>query len=275
MSSGRSSFYWPMRIAPEPYRSGLFAIYAWCRHMDDIIDGPLPPEDKAAVLALWRGYFLNERSATTMDSESVMIAMTLSAAITAHDLPSGLFLRVINGMEMDLAGVMRAPSLAMLQAYAHAVASAPGELCLNVLGWRGKGAAEFSHALGEAVQYTNILRDMDEDATQGRLYLPREALDSAGIDAQDPKIVMADKRLGDAWLALALMAEENFYLSDSLLPDAQTRTKIRAALAMMAVYRGLWRTLRQKGWKPGAAKVTLPPWRVMLTAGRVAWFGYP
>ena len=78
-----------------------------------------------------------------------------------------------------------------------------------------------------------------------------------------------------AWLALALMAEEKFYLSDSLLPDAQTRTKIRTALAMMAVYRGLLRTLRQKGWKPGAAKVTLPPWRVMLTAGRVAWFGYP
>lgn len=264
-----------MRIAPEPYRSGLFAIYSWCRHMDDIIDGPLPPDDKASALALWRDYFLNERSATLMDGESMMIAMTLSAAIAAHNLPLGLFLRILNGMEMDLAGEMRAPNLVMLEAYAHAVASAPGELCLNVLGWRGEQAAAFSHALGEAVQYTNILRDVEEDAKQARLYLPREALDSAGIDAQDPTIVIADKRLADAWLALALMAEAKFHLADTLLPDAKTRGKIRAALAMMAVYRLLWGKLRQHGWKPGTPKVALPAWRVMLAAGRVAWLGYP
>jgi phytoene/squalene synthetase len=271
MSGGKSSFYWPMRLAPEPQRSGLFAIYAWCRYMDDIIDGDLPPDDKASALALWRDYFLNERSATTMDGEGLMIAMTLNAAMAAHDLPATLFLRVLNGMEMDLAGEMRAPSMAMLDAYAHAVASAPGELCLNVLGWRGEPAAQFSRALGEAVQYTNILRDVEEDAVQGRLYLPREALDSAGIAAQDPAIVISDKRLADAWLVLALVAEAKFHLADSLLPDAAMRRKIRAALAMMAVYRLMWRKLRARGWKPGAPKVSIPPWRAMLAAARAAW----
>jgi len=264
-----------MRIAPEPQRSGLFAIYAWCRHMDDIVDGDLALDDKAASLALWRDYFLNERSAASMDGDSLMVAMTLSAATAAHDLSPVLFLRVIDAMEMDLAGDMRAPTLAELEHYAHGVASAPGELCLAVLGWRGEGAAEFSRALGEAVQYTNILRDVEEDAHQGRLYIPREALDSAGIDAQDPGIVLTDKRLNDAWLALALMAEAKFHLADALLPGAPIRKNIRAALAMMAVYRQLWRQLRKKGWTPGQPKMSISKWRAVFTAARVAWFGYP
>ncbi len=275
MSGGRSSFYWAIRLAPEPQRSGLFAIYAWCRHVDDIVDGPQPVDDKASALALWRDYFLNERSATVMDGESMMIAMTLGAAMAVHDMPPTLFLRILDGMEMDLAGEMRAPTLAGLELYAHAVASAPGELCLNVLGWSGEQATYFSHVLGEAVQYTNILRDVEEDAAQGRLYIPLEALDAAGIHAQDPAIVLADKRFGNAWLALALMAEAKFHLAETLIPPPVLSRKISTALSMMSVYRLLWKRLRARGWQPGAPKVSLPVWRAMIAAVRVAWCGYP
>jgi phytoene synthase len=271
--SGQSSFYWPMRLAAEPQRSALFAVYAWCRYMDDIVDGAMSPDDKARAIAVWRDYFLNERSATAMNHDGLMVAMTLSAAIAAHGLPPALFLRVIDGMEMDLAGEMRAPALAALEAYAHAVAGAPGELVLHVLGWRGEDAAAFSRVLGEAVQYTNILRDVSEDAAQGRLYLPRETLDSTGIAAQDPAIVLADARVSNAWLALALMAEAKFHQAESLLPDAALRRRIRPALAMMAVYRILWKRLRRTTWHPGAAKVTVPHWRAMLATLRVAWLG--
>jgi len=264
-----------MRLAAEPERSGLFAIYAWCRHMDDIVDGPLAPDDKARAIALWRDYFLNERSATAMNHDDTMVAMTLSAAMAVHDLPPALFLRVLDGMEMDLAGEMRSPSLAALELYAHAVAGAPGELVLAVLGWRGDAASAFSKVLGEAVQYTNILRDVAEDAAQGRMYLPRETLDAAGIAAQDPAIVLADPRLGTAWLSLAVFAEAKFHLADSLLPDAETRRRIGPALAMMAVYRILWRMLRRRTWRPSAAKVKVPHWRAMLATLRVAWLGYP
>jgi phytoene/squalene synthetase len=272
MSAQGSSFYWPMRLAPEPQRSGLFAIYAWCRHLDDIVDGDQPSDDKARSIALWRDYFLNERSVAEMSGDDLMVAMTLTAAIAAHDLPAEHFLAILNGLEMDLAGEMRAPPMAMLEAYSHAVASAPGELCLAVLGWRGAQAHQYAAVLGEAVQYTNILRDVDEDALQGRLYIPREALDAAGIDAQDPNIVVWDGRFANAWLALALMAEAKFHLADSLLPDAATCTKIRPALAMMGVYRTLWRKLRGRGWRPGVAKVKLPVWRAVVAALSAAWF---
>ncbi|MBL8630066.1 MAG: squalene/phytoene synthase family protein, partial [Rhodospirillaceae bacterium] len=254
--STQSSFYWPMRLVQEPQRSALFAIYAWCRHMDDIIDGPKSPETKAATLALWRDYFIGEQVAV-MDPDSTLVAATLAAAIAAHKLKAGLFLRVLDGMEMDLAGEMRGPSLAELENYAHAVASAPGELCLHVLGWKGSEATQFANVLGEAVQYTNILRDVEEDAAQQRLYIPREALDAAKIDAEDPNIVLADARFRDAWLALALMAEAKFHQADALMPGAAIRAKIAPALAMMEIYRALWRKLRRRGWRPGQTKVAI------------------
>ncbi|MBL8643069.1 MAG: squalene/phytoene synthase family protein [Rhodospirillaceae bacterium] len=268
--SAQSSFYWPMRLVTEPERSALFAIYAWCRHLDDIVDGPLPPDAKAAALSMWRDYFTGEQG-TVMDPDSTLVATTLGAAIAAQKLKAGLFLRLLDGLEMDLAGEMRGPSLAELEAYAHAVASAPGELCLNVLGWRGDDASQFAAVLGEAVQYTNILRDVAEDAEQDRLYVPREALDAAHIDAEDPAIVLADHRFADAWLALALMAEAKFAQAETLLPGKDIRTRIKPALAMMNIYRALWRKLRKGGWQPHAGKVTLPRWQSFLIAVRTIW----
>jgi phytoene synthase len=273
MSTSRSSFYWPMRLTNEPQRSGLFAIYAWCRHMDDVVDGPLPAADKAAELATWRSYFADDGAATKMRGEAALLAATVGAAMATFRLDTGPFLSVLDGLEMDLAGDMRAPLLSTLEQYAHGVAGAPGELCLNVLGWRGEDAARFSRILGEAVQYTNILRDVEEDAAQGRLYIPREALDSAGIDAADPAIVLADRRFADAWLALALMAEAKFQQADSLRPARTSVTDLRPALAMMDVYRILHGRIRRRGWRHASPKVVLPAWRIIVTVLRIVWFG--
>jgi phytoene synthase len=261
-----------MRLVPEPQRSALFAIYAWCRHMDDIIDGTSSPDAKAAHLALWRDYFTGEQVAV-MAPQSSMVATTLGVAIAAHKLPAAPFLRLLDGLEMDLAGEMRGPVLADLETYAHNVASAPGELCLAVLGWRGSDALQFANILGEAIQYTNILRDVEEDADQQRLYIPREALDAAKIDAEDPSIVLASPRFGDAWLALALMAEAKFHQADTLLPSADIRTKIRPALAMMNIYRALWRKLRKRGWRPGLPKTKVSKVHALYTAARTVLFG--
>jgi phytoene synthase len=241
--------------------------------MDDIVDGPLPMDAKAAAIALWRDYFTGEH-VTVMDPASTMVATTLGAAIAAQRLRTGLFLRLLDGLEMDLAGEMRGPSLAELQVYAHGVASAPGELCLNTLGWRGPEASVFADILGEAVQYTNILRDVEEDAAQGRLYIPREALDSAKIDAEDPSIVLADPRFGDAWLALALMAEAKFHQAETLLPPAGIREKIRPALAMMSIYRALWTKLRKRGWRRHATQPSVSKPHAFMLALRMMWFGH-
>ncbi len=270
--SSQSSFYWPMRLVPEPERSALFAIYAWCRHMDDIIDGNAPADVKATAISLWRDYFTGEQG-VVMDAESTMVATTLGAAMAAHKLKAVLFLRLLDGLEMDLAGEMRGPSLTELESYAHAVASAPGELCLAVFGWSSREASHFANVLGEAIQYTNILRDVEEDAEQQRLYIPREALDAAKIDAEEPNIVIADARFGDAWLALALMAEAKFHQAEALLPPRDIRIKIRPALAMMNIYRALWHKLRKRGWHRGQPKMKVPKYQALYIALRTLWFG--
>jgi phytoene synthase len=266
----RSSFYWPMRLAPEHQRAGLFAIYAWCRAVDNIVDGPGPLDGKAEQLLRWREFFSDPHHATTMDTDAALLAATVSAAMAAHRLDPALFMKIIDGFEMDLAGEMRAPPALLLMEYAASVAAAPGRLCLAVMGWQDTHADAFAQALGEAVQYTNILRDVEEDAVMGRMYVPREALDSAGIAAAEPAIVIADRKFTNAWLALALMAEAKFHHAETLLPRDRRRS-VRPALAMMAVYRTLWRRLRNRGWRPGAPRVSIPRWQVALVALTAAW----
>jgi phytoene synthase len=158
---------------------------------------------------------------------------------------------------------MRAPATATLTAYCTRVAGVPGRMCLAVLGWRGAEADAFADAAGIAVQLTNILRDVDEDAVLGRLYVPREALLAAGIVAVDPGTAVGDPRFGRAWLAIALLAEARFAHAETLRP----------ALAMLAIYRSLLAKLRRRGWRHRAPRVTLPAWRKLLIAARVLMLG--
>jgi phytoene synthase len=266
----QSSFYWPIRLATDPQRAALFAVYEWCRAVDDIVDGAMPAAEKAAHLLRWREFFTDPRHPATMDGDAALLAATVSAAMAAHRLEPTLFMKIIDGFEMDLADEMRAPPAAVLAEYAACVAGAPGQLCLAVLGWRGADAQAFAQALGEAVQYTNILRDVAEDAEMGRMYVPREALDAAGIAAADPAIVLADGRFANAWLALALMAEAKFHHAETLLPK-ERRRGIRPALGMMAVYRSLWRRLRRRGWTADRRRVALPKWQASLVALHAMW----
>jgi phytoene synthase len=106
----------------------------------------------------------------------------------------------------------------------------------------------------------------------GRLYLPREALDAAGIAAADPAIAIPDPRFGDAWLAVALMAETRYVHADTLLPAARRRD-VRPALAMLAVYRALLGRLMSRGWRRGAPLAVVPPWQRWTVAARVMAFG--
>ncbi len=121
-------------------------------------------------------------------------------ARTAHDfsLRKEDFLAVIDGMDMDAAADIRAPDWATLDLYCDRVASAVGRLSVRVFGMNELDGIALAHHLGRALQLTNILRDVDEDAEIGRLYLPREALRDAGIISADPMTVLTNPMLGEA-----------------------------------------------------------------------------
>jgi len=249
-----TSFYWAMRLLPPERRAAMYAIYAFCREVDDIADGPGAVAGKLAQLAAWR----EEVEALFAGRPPRRpTALALLRPVRAFGLPKDELIGVIDGMEMDARELMRAPRLATLELYCRRVAGAVGMLSIRAFGARGPAAPAFAVALGEALQLTNILRDLDEDAERRRLYLPAELLASAGVAARDPQAVLVDPRLSAACEALAERAALRFAEADRLRsPD--DRAALRPAVLMMKVYERLLGRLRARGFAWPRAPVSIP-----------------
>lgn len=242
-----SSFYWAMRFMPQRKREALFAIYAFCRDVDDIADGELSHAHKIAALNAWRNKVDDLFGGRTSDS----LTRVLADAIQAFDLPRKDFIAVIEGMEMDARGPVVAPIQSELDFYCDCVASAVGRLCVHVFG-EAEAGQKVADALGRALQLTNILRDIEEDAAIGRLYLPRECLAQEGLAGLSPTDVARDPRLPRVIASVGKMAEQAFGDADAALTRCD-RGKMRPAVVMMMVYRRHLERLRDNQWRP------LPP----------------
>ena len=174
-----------MRILPRAQREAMFEIYSFCRRVDDIADSDMPRVERLAELAHWRSD-IDALYAGPPPAELIGLA----EVVREFSLRKEDFLEIIAGMEMDAAEDIRAPGWATLDLYCDRVASAVGRLSVCVFGIKGDDGRQLAHHLGRALQLTNILRDIDEDAAIGRLYLPREALDKTGIGSTEPTIVV-------------------------------------------------------------------------------------
>ena len=239
-----TSFYWAMRLLPERRRDAMFAIYAFCREVDDIADSAEPAPEKRRALDAWR----NEIAALYAGRPASTIGRTLLEPVEAFELRREDFLAVIDGMEMDAVADVRAPTLADLDLYCDRVASAVGRLSVRAFGVASDAADRVAHSLGRALQLTNILRDLSEDAARGRLYLPRELLDAHGIGGSDPAHVLSHQALPLVCDALAVIAEGHFADARTMMAQCPRRP-MRPAAAMEAVYRAILRRLRRRGWK--------------------------
>jgi phytoene synthase len=239
-----TSFYWGMRLLPAAKRKAMYAIYAFCREVDDVADGDAPLEAKLASLAGWR----REVDALFARRPSRRITVALLEPIARFDLPAGEFHAMIDGMEMDAAGLMRAPPMSDLVRYCRCVAGAVGLLSIRVFGADGEEARRGALALGEALQLTNILRDLSEDATRGRLYLPRELLEQHRVPGADPTRALRDPGLPEVCAALAGRARTRFADAERHFGRGDRRA-LRPALVMMHVYRRTLERLIARGWR--------------------------
>ena len=208
--ASRSSFYNGMRILPRAQRNAMFEIYSFCRAVDDIADDPGPRDERSAALERWRSDL-----AALYGGLAQPHLLGLAEAIRNFDLAHGDFLAVIAGMEMDVVSDIRAPDTATLDLYCDRVACAVGRLSVRVFGLDRDAGLALAHHLGRALQLTNILRDLDEDAALGRLYLPREALRDAGIISTDPATVLANPMLGEACKTIVALAKAEFQQAGS------------------------------------------------------------
>jgi phytoene synthase len=254
-----SSFYLAMRILPRDRREAMFAIYAFCRAVDDIADEDGPREPRRAALDRWRAdidrLFTGAVSPATAD---------LAGPVRRFALRREDFHAVIDGMQMDLDADLRAPDWATLDLYCDRVASAVGRLSVRIFGIEPTIGDTLAHHLGRALQLTNILRDLDEDAEMGRLYLPREALQNAGIaiDGRAPSAVLMEPRLDDACRKVADRAAEHFAEASRIMAECPRRA-VRAPRLMEAAYRRILADLTARGFAAPRERVRMNKLRLV------------
>lgn len=244
--SGSSSFYWAMRLLPHTRRQAMFALYGYCRMLDDIADGDGSVDARRARLAVVRG------AVAALYETGVALEPSLAALaphIRRYGLPRSELELLIDGMEADVNGPLTAPTMAELRRYCRQVAGSVGMLAVRI--FERPEAETLAVILGEALQLTNILRDVAEDARLGRLYLPAEALHAAGIVVHSPRAVLTHPALPTACAMVAEWAEENFRQAEAELARLG-RTRLMTAVVIMATYRRLLARLVTRGWRdPG------------------------
>jgi phytoene synthase len=259
-----TSFYRGMRILPADRRAAMYAIYAFCRLVDDVADEDGPLEEKRAALQAWR-----ERVAKLGEGGGDMaVTRVLARATAAFELRPADMLAVIDGMEMDAAAPIVAPDYATLDLYCDRVASAVGRLSVRAFGDASAAADQVAYNLGRALQLTNILRDLGEDAARGRLYLPREWLFDAGVPL-DPEAAIKDPRLAQVCERMVKRVHAYFGGAGAAMarckPDA-----MRPARLMAASYAAILARLERRGWQTPARRVSVPLWEKLWIAFRFA-----
>jgi squalene synthase HpnD len=237
-----SSFYAAMRILPAAQREAMFQIYSFCRQVDDIADSDGPRSERLAALQQWR----DDIDALYRGTPPARLKDYV-ASVKAFGLKREDFLAIVDGMEMDVPADIRAPDMATLDLYCDRVASAVGRLSVRVFGLGDEDGIALAHHLGRALQLTNILRDIDEDAGLGRLYLPREGLLLAGITGDDPQKVIADKALPKVCAPLAQRAAMHFAKADEIMGRNRRRI-VRAPRIMSKYYRAILDLLVARGF---------------------------
>jgi len=247
-----------MRILPRPQREAMFEIYAFCRAVDDIADDPGPREPRREALQRWRA----DIGALYGDAPPPQLE-GLARAVRQFDLQREDFLAVIDGMEMDVVADIRAPDQATLNVYCDRVACAVGRLSVRVFGMERDAGLALADHLGRALQLTNILRDLDEDAAMGRLYLPREALREVGIIATDPPAVLANPMLGEACNVIVEQARGHFRQAKTIMAQSPRRV-VRAPRIMGEAYGLILDRLVARGFAPPRPRVRLPRARLLF-----------
>lgn len=261
-----SSFYYAFRFLPSRQRQAITAFYAFCREVDDVVDECRDPVIAQAKLDWWR----RELDDLFAGKPQHPVGRALLPVVGDFGLAREQFEEIVDGMAMDLAQ-SRYPDFKALHLYCHRVAGVVGEVSAQIFGYREHATLKYAATLGLAMQLTNIIRDVGEDARRGRIYLPQDELAHHGV----PETDILGQRSSDAFLALMQFqyqrASQTYDQALGLLPRVD-RSSQRPGLIMAAIYRTLLDELRRDDFPVLTGRTTLPPLRKFWIAWRT-WVG--
>ena len=252
------NFYWSFRLLPPARRRAMCALYAFMRHTDDLADEPGPVDGKRAALATWR---LNLDAALAGCPDAWPGLPALADTVQTFMIPAKHLHDVIDGVEMDVEPAGFA-TFDDLYAYCYRVASAVGMCCIHIWGYTSEdGRAEkLAEACGIALQLTNILRDVREDAAHGRVYLPADDLARFGVATADLSADLPTPALRELLAFEGRRAAEYYEQAKPLvgLVAAPGRPVLRA---IVGIYRALLDEIERRDYNVLSRRVTLPPWK--------------
>lgn len=264
-----SSFYYAFRFLDAARRDAITAFYAFCREIDDVVDEVQDPGVAANTLAWWK----SELGRAYRGEAQHPVFLALQPHLHAHAIPAESLLAIIQGCEMDLQQT-RYLDYANLQRYCHLVAGVVGEVAARIFGQTQAETTAYAHRLGLAMQLTNIIRDVGEDARRGRIYLPMDELQRFDVRAHELLQREAPYGYSDRFQAMMrFQAQRAHQLYDealSLLPAADRRAQ-RPGLMMAAIYRTLLREIEDSEFQVLHQRISLTPLRKIWLAMTTHW----
>nr|WP_295130941.1 presqualene diphosphate synthase HpnD [uncultured Roseateles sp.] len=266
-----SSFYYAFLFLPPARRAAITAFYAFCREVDDVVDETQDAGVAATKLAWWR----KEAASAFAGQPQHPVMRALMPHCQSYDIRLEHLNAVIDGCQMDLEQT-RYLDFPGLQRYCHLVAGVVGEVAASIFGQTQPQTKAYAHKLGQAMQLTNIIRDVGDDARRGRIYLPVSELQQFEVKAHE--ILLRQKPWGYSERFTALMkfqAERAHRLYDeafALLPEADRRTQ-KPGLMMANIYRALLREIEAENFRVLEQRISLTPLRKLWIAMRTNWTG--
>ncbi|MBK1614782.1 squalene synthase HpnD [Rubrivivax gelatinosus] len=261
-----SSFYYAFLFLPPPERAAITAFYAFCREVDDVVDEMQDPSVAARKLQWWR----EEVQSAYAGQPTHPVTQALMPLAPRFTIEAAHLLAIIDGCQMDL-DQTRFLDFAALQRYCHLVAGIVGEVAANIFGRSSERTVQYAHKLGLAMQLTNIIRDVGDDARRGRIYLPVSELQRFDVKAHE--ILKRESPWGYSERFTALMrfqaerAHATYDEALALLPEAD-RAKQKTGLMMANIYRTLLREVEAGGFQVLHQRTSLTPLRKLWIAAR-------
>ena len=262
--SSSSNFYYAFMLLPAARRRALYAVYAFCRFVDDIADDAGGPIDPAALLDRWR----DELNKVYAGSGERPVSRALADSVDRFKIPQLYFAEIIDGVSMDLTQ-RRYTTFDDLRQYCYRVASAVGLISIEIFGYQNPATKLYAERLGIAFQLTNIIRDVKEDAARNRIYLPLEDLGRFGVtEAEILKSV--HKPAFNQLMEFETARARDFYRNADAALAPEDRPSMLAAEGMRLIYSALLERIVRSGYRVFDGRLSVSAPRKLYLVGR-AW----
>jgi phytoene synthase len=262
-----SSFYYAFLFLPPARRQAITAFYAFCREVDDVVDEVHELDVAHAKLNWWR----QEVKSAYAGQPQHPVMQALQPGLLAYGIEADRLLAVIDGCEMDLSQ-NRYLDRKGLEHYAHLVAGVVGEVSAKIFGQSDAATTLYAHRLGLAFQWTNILRDVGEDAMRGRIYLPIDDLQKHDVKAHEVLNRIDSPRFQSLMAELCAYNHQLYDQALAALPAVDKRHQ-KPGLMMCSIYRTLLREIQASGFPVLQQRVALTPLRKFWLAWKMQALG--